>query len=71
MKNMTYDDWKLAGYQVKKGVKSCGRDAKGRALFSRDQVMACIDSPGEACPTCGYYGALCKCKLNLSANPES
>ena len=71
VKNMTYEDWKLAGYQVKKGAKACGRDPKGHAVFSRDQVQGCIDSPSEPCPVCGYYGPLCKCKLSLSANPRS
>lgn len=64
MKNMTYDDWKLAGYQVQKGAKSCGRNKDGKALFSRDQVQAAIDKPGGECPKCGYWGAACKCNLS-------
>lgn len=43
MKAKTYDDWKLLGYQVKKGQVSNLRDAQGRALFTRDQVREQYD----------------------------
>lgn len=38
MKMLTYADWLLAGYQVRKGEKAKGRDTNGEAVFSRDQV---------------------------------
>lgn len=34
----TYDQWKEAGYQVRKGEKSTGRNEFGKATFSFDQV---------------------------------
>lgn len=61
MKNMTYDNWKLAGYQVKKGERACGRDTAGKPVFSRDQVMSVLDNPGTECPKCGLWGAACQC----------
>jgi len=38
MKMKTYDDWRAAGYQVKRGAISQGRDKEGKALFCRKQV---------------------------------
>jgi len=38
MKAMSYDDWKLAGFQVKWGEKATGWDKKGRPTFTREQV---------------------------------
>lgn len=38
MKALTYDTWKAAGYQVRKGEKASGRNAKGEPTFTRDQV---------------------------------
>lgn len=36
---MTYDNWKAAGYRVRRGEKATGRDPKtGEATFTRDQV---------------------------------
>lgn len=36
---MTYDDWLLAGYQVRKGEKATGRNPRtGKPTFTRDQV---------------------------------
>jgi hypothetical protein len=38
MKEMTYDMWMAAGYCVRKGEKSMGRDRHGRPTFKREQV---------------------------------
>jgi hypothetical protein len=38
MKAMTYDDWHDAGFYVKPGEKATGRDKRGHATFTRDQV---------------------------------
>lgn len=38
MKLKTYDDWRDAGYQVKKGERAAQRDTKNRPVFSREQV---------------------------------
>lgn len=38
MKAKTYDDWRMIGYQVKAGERSTLKDAKGRRVFTRDQV---------------------------------
>jgi len=38
MKALPYDDWKAAGYHVRKGEKATGRNAQGKATFTRDQV---------------------------------
>jgi hypothetical protein len=38
MKAMTYGDWVLAGYQVKRGERSTGTDKDGHATFTREQV---------------------------------
>lgn len=62
-KPMTYDDWKLAGYQVKKGERFSFRDKKGKPLFTREQVFPILDNPGGECPKCGYWGAACQCHL--------
>lgn len=61
MKSMTYEDWKLAGFQVKRGAKSVRRDKLDRALFSRDQVRPILDDDVDCCAQCGYWGAACKC----------
>lgn len=58
---MTYDQWKQVGYQVKRGSKACARDSHNQALFSRDQVMAVLENPGEQCLVCGSWGHFCKC----------
>lgn len=38
MKACTYDEWRELGYFVMKGEKATGRNAKGVATFTRDQV---------------------------------
>ena len=38
MKLLTYDDWKSAGYYVRKGERAMGYNSKGEALFDRKQV---------------------------------
>lgn len=38
MKSLTYDQWKAAGFFVRKGEKSKERNKKGEALFTRAQV---------------------------------
>ena len=38
MKAMTFEDWKLLGYYVKKGEKATGRNEKGKPTFTREQV---------------------------------
>jgi len=43
MKARTYDDWKLLGYHVIKGERATGRDARGVATFTRDQVEEDFD----------------------------
>lgn len=43
MKALTYDEWKAAGYQVMKGEKSTGRNKKGQATFTREQVQEAED----------------------------
>jgi hypothetical protein len=40
MKAMTYDDWRDAGFYVKHGEHSTGKDKRGHATFTRDQVEA-------------------------------
>ncbi len=39
MKARTFDDWKAAGYRVRRGERSTGRCTRtGLATFMRDQV---------------------------------
>ena len=38
MKDMTFNDWKLLGYSVKKGEHSKKKDSCGNPLFTREQV---------------------------------
>jgi hypothetical protein len=38
MKMLTFKDWKLGGFHVKKGETATKFNAKGEALFSRNQV---------------------------------
>lgn len=38
MKLLTYDDWKLAGFNVKKGESAKSFNKNWKALFSREQV---------------------------------
>lgn len=36
----TFDEWKAAGYSVRKGEKSVGRSASGHPLFTSAQVRS-------------------------------
>jgi hypothetical protein len=38
MKMKTYEDWKLLGFQVKKGQKASGEDKAGNPVFTKDQT---------------------------------
>ena len=38
MKALTYDQWKSAGFFVRKGDTATGRNTKGEATFTREQV---------------------------------
>ena len=38
MRAMTLESWNAAGFRVRRGEKSSGRDATGRPTFTRDQV---------------------------------
>lgn len=39
MKSLSYQDWRAAGYQVRRGERAATRDPKtGVALFTREQV---------------------------------
>ncbi len=38
MKAKTFDEWKAAGFRVRKGEQATGRNPQGRATFTRDQV---------------------------------
>lgn len=38
MKAKTYDEWRELGYQVQEGEKATGRNAAGKATFTRNQV---------------------------------
>lgn len=38
MKALTYKDWRLVGFQVKKKQKAVGTNTHGEALFTREQV---------------------------------
>lgn len=38
MKALAYEDWTAAGFHVKRGERSKGRDKQGRPTFTRDQV---------------------------------
>lgn len=38
MRALTYEGWRLLGYQVVKGEKSTLRSPKGEPLFTREQV---------------------------------
>lgn len=39
MKALTFDQWKLAGFSVLRGEHATGRNDKGEATFTRDQVQ--------------------------------
>lgn len=43
----TFDEWKAMGYHVIKGQKAAGRNAEGKATFSRAQVEANNWNPGD------------------------
>lgn len=43
MINKTYNEWKKLGYYIKKGSKSCSRNNKGEALFSKDTTAEMHD----------------------------
>lgn len=45
MKALTYDQWKDAGYYVRKGQRSHTRNAKGEPTFTRDQVIFADEAP--------------------------
>lgn len=34
----TFDEWREAGYRVKKGARMCGRNEDGIAVFSSNDV---------------------------------
>ena len=38
VKLLTYNDWKSAGFYVRKGERAMGYNSKGEALFDRKQV---------------------------------
>jgi hypothetical protein len=38
MKAMTFDFWIAAGFRVRRGERATGRNDKGEATFTRDQV---------------------------------
>ncbi len=38
MKALTYDEWRAAGFAVKKGETTTGRNRYGEATFTRVQV---------------------------------
>ena len=38
MKSMTFDSWLAAGFRVRRGEHATGRNDKGGATFTRDQV---------------------------------
>ncbi len=40
MKSLTFDEWKAAGFRVRKGEKATGRNHQGQATFTRDQVKS-------------------------------
>ena len=40
MKPKTFDEWKAAGFWIRKGEKSTGRNKEGKPTFTRDQVDA-------------------------------
>jgi hypothetical protein len=43
MRELTYDEWKLNGFHVKKGESSRTRNQNNQATFTRDQVE---ETPG-------------------------
>lgn len=38
MKAMSFENWQLAGFHVKRGEHATGRDKEGKPTFTRDQV---------------------------------
>jgi hypothetical protein len=38
MRALTYDEWKSAGYFIKKGERSQQKNRQGEPTFTRDQV---------------------------------
>lgn len=40
MKAKTFDEWKAAGFRVRRGEKATGRTKAGQATFTREQVEA-------------------------------
>jgi hypothetical protein len=43
MKPLTWDQWKAAGFAVKRGERSIGHNKAGVATFTRDQVVEVYD----------------------------
>lgn len=46
-KSRTYNEWKAAGFQVKKGEKSTHRNREGSPVFTKTQVKSAYDPADE------------------------
>ena len=49
-KTMTWKEWKVEGFSVVKGEKSCGRNINGECVFNESQVTETLPdmSPEES-----------------------